>query len=256
MKSISLFAAACLLAASPFTAVAADQPTAQSAETLDVKVPVKMGYLLYVPKNYDKSKPTPLMLFLHGAGERGTDINKVKIHGPPKLIAAGKEFPCIVVSPQCPSDKWWQPLELLALLDEIATKYNVDPERIYVTGLSMGGFGTWELAAYAPRKFAAIAPVCGGGEAFWAKLIAHIPTWAFHGDKDAAVPLVRSEIMIAAVKKAGTESAYPEPKLTVYPGVGHDSWTATYDNSEFYEWLFAQKRQEPKPAPEKKPGAK
>lgn len=251
VKNTFLLAAALCLSASTSSLFAADEPAApkpgsQTAETLDVKVPVRLQYLLYVPKDYDKSKPTPLMLFLHGAGERGTDVNKVKIHGPPKLIAAGKEFPCIVVSPQCPADRWWQPLELLALLDELGTKYNVDPERVYVTGLSMGGFGTWELATIAPRRFAALAPICGGAEAFWAKQIAHIPTWVFHGDKDAAVPLVRSEIMVAALMKAGAE-----PKFTVYEGVGHDSWTATYDDPKFYEWLFAQTRQEPKPNPKK-----
>jgi len=256
MKRLFFLAAACILAASAQAALAADKPMPQSAETLDVKVPVKMGYLLYVPKDYDKSKPTPLMLFLHGAGERGTDINKVKMHGPPKQIAAGKEFPCIVVSPQCPSGIWWQEFELMALLDDVATKYNVDPDRIYLTGLSMGGFGTWQLAAYAPRKFAAIAPICGGGETFWAKQIAHIPTWVFHGDKDGAIPVARSEAMIAALKKVPEEMKYAEAKFTVYPGVGHDSWTQTYDDPEFYKWLFAQKRLEPKPEPQKKPAAK
>jgi len=230
---------------------AGDKPASQAAALLDVQVKVRMQYLLYLPKDYDQAKPTPLMLFLHGAGERGTNLDKVKIHGPPKLIEAGKEFPCIVVSPQCPSDQWWQPLELIALLDDVSSKYNVDPERIYVTGLSMGGFGTWQLASYAPRKFAALAPICGGGEGYWAKQIAHIPTWIFHGDKDGAVPIARSDAMVAALKKAGAE-----PKYTVYTGVGHDSWTATYDDPKFYEWLFAQKRVEPKAADETKAAEK
>lgn len=218
-------------------------PDPQTATTLDVTIPVRTEYLLYVPKDYDKAKPTPLMLFLHGAGERGTNLNNVKQHGPPKQIAAGKEFPCIVVSPQCAPEIWWEPVKLLALLDEVASKYNIDPERVYVTGLSMGGFGTWQLAAYAPERFAAILPICGGGEAFWAKRFYHIPAWTFHGSNDSAVPLVRSQQMVDALKKAGGE-----PTFTIYPDVGHDSWTATYDDPKVYEWLFAQKR---KPVPPK-----
>src|SRR5262245_37617758 len=131
-----------------------EKPGEQTTAQLDTVVKVRLGYLLYLPMDYDQSneKSWPLVLFRHGAGERGDDLEKVKTHGPPKLIAAGKEFPFIVVSPQCPKGKWWEPIELLALLDEIAGKYRVDPERIYVTGLSMGGFGSWRLAFYAPDR--------------------------------------------------------------------------------------------------------
>jgi predicted peptidase len=182
------------------------------------------------------------LLFLHGAGERGDNLDLVKRHGPPKLIEAGKEFPFIVVSPQCPADKWWEPIELVALLDAIGQKYKVDPDRVYVTGLSMGGFGTWHLAAYAPERLAAIAPICGGGEIYWAKRFAHLPVWAFHGAKDTGVPLERSQVMVDELKKLGGH-----PKFTIYPEAGHDAWTATYDNPQLYEWLLAQKRQ-PRPA--------
>jgi predicted peptidase len=178
-----------------------------------------------------------LLLFLHGAGERGSDLKLVEKHGPPKLIAAGKDFPFIVVAPQCPEGAWWEPLELRTLLDNVAHTHKVDPDRIYVTGISMGGFGTWALAGYAPDRLAAIAPICGGGEAYWARRFAHLPVWAFHGAKDKAVPLERSESMINALKKAGGE-----PKLTVYPEAAHDSWTETYNNPELYDWLLAQKR--------------
>ena len=209
----------------------------QRAAQLNTQVKVQMDYLLYLPPDYDKQESWPLLLFLHGAGERGSDLNLVKKHGPPKLIAAGKNFPFIVVSPQCPKDKSWEPLELVALLEEISRKYKVDPDRVYVTGLSMGGFGTWCLAAYAPHRFAAIAPICGGGETFWTKQFVHLPVWAFHGAKDPGVPVERSQAMVDALKKNGGDA-----RLTVYPDAGHDAWTATYDNPQFYEWLLAQKR--------------
>jgi len=218
-------------------AIADDGADTQSKRQLHTQVDVQMGYLLYLPKNYDQQPSWPLMLFLHGAGERGDNLELVKRHGPPKLIAAGKDFPCIVVSPQCRLEQWWEPIELVALLDEIGSKYKVDTSRVYVTGLSMGGFGTWRLAAYAPERLAAIAPICGGGETYWAKQFAHLPVWAFHGAKDPGVPLERSQAMIDALKKAGGD-----PKLTVYPEAAHDSWTETYNNPAFYEWLLAQKR--------------
>jgi len=134
----------------------------QTAQVLDRDLKVRLNYLLYLPKNYDSKPAWPLVLFLHGAGERGDDLDLVKKHGPPKLVEAGKEFPFVLVSPQCPADHWWQPQELTALLDEIVEKQKIDKDRIYVTGLSMGGFGTWSLAAYSPKRFAAIVPVCGG----------------------------------------------------------------------------------------------
>ncbi len=196
-----------------------------------------MKYLLYLPKDYEKKPSWPLMLFLHGAGERGDDLTLVKKHGPPKLIDAGKDFPFIVVSPQCPKDRWWEPLELKCLLDEMVQKYKVDKDRIYLTGLSMGGFGTWMLAAYQPKRFAAIVPICGGGEVYWSESLARIPVWVFHGAKDPAVPLERSQKMVEALKKKGGE-----PKFTVYPEVMHDSWTETYANPQIFEWLLQQKR--------------
>jgi predicted peptidase len=129
---------------------------------------------------------------------------------PPVSTTEGKNFPLIVVSPQCPKDRWWEPIELVALLDEIGSKYKVDADRIYVTGLSMGGFGTWRLAAYVPNRLAAIAPICGGGETYWTKQFAHLPVWAFHGAKDTGVSLERSQVMVDELKKNGGG-----PKLTV-----------------------------------------
>jgi predicted peptidase len=221
----------------PLQVTAQDQSGAQQVARLDVQIKVQMGYLLALPKDYDRQEKWPVLLFLHGSGERGSDIEKVKVHGPPKLIAEGKELPFIVVSPQCPDDQWWEPIELVALLDEIGRKYKADVDRVYVTGLSMGGFGTWRLASYAPERFAAIAPICGGGEIYWAKQMSQLPVWAFHGAKDEGVPVARSEAMIEALEKRGGNA-----KLTVYPEAGHDSWTETYANPELYAWLLAQKR--------------
>lgn len=209
----------------------------QEAKELNRAVPVKLQYLLALPKGYADQESWPVLLFLHGAGERGSDLNLVKKHGPPKLIEAGQEFPFIVVSPQCPGGRWWESFELAALLDEIEANYKVDKDRIYVTGLSMGGYGTWALTAYQPKRFAAIAPICGGGEPFMTRLYSHVPTWVFHGDEDNVVPLARSESMVEALKSAGGNV-----KFTVYEGVGHDSWTETYANDEFYKWLLEQKK--------------
>ncbi len=127
--------------------------------------------------------------------------------------------------------------DLLPLLDEIVAKYRIDQDRIYLTGLSMGGFGAWALTAYAPDRFAAIVPICGGGEALSARRLTHLPVWVFHGAKDPIVPLKRSEEMVDALTKLKGDV-----KLTIYPEAGHDSWTAAYENPELYDWLLQQKR--------------
>ncbi len=211
----------------------------QQAKHFESKITVKakLDYWLALPAGYENSKEKwPLVLFLHGAGESGTDLAKVKVHGPPKLVEAGREFPFILISPQSPG-RGWNPDTLNALLDDVISKYRVDKDRVYLTGLSMGGYGTWALAAAHPEKFAAIAPICGGGNPSDAKKLARLPVWVFHGAKDPTVPLKRSEEMVQAVKAAGGNV-----KFTVYPEAGHDSWTETYNNPEFYTWLLAQKR--------------
>ena len=232
---------ACILCLSPLlianVAIAEDAKPRQKKATLNAPVNVELDYLLYLPKDYDSQESWPLVLFLHGAGERGDNLDQVKKHGPPKLVERGEDLPFIVVSPQCPAGRWWEPIELIALLDEIEKEYKVDSNRVCLTGLSMGGFGTWRLASYAPERFAAIAPICGGGERFSARQLTKMPIWAFHGGKDSVVPLDRSEAMVEAVKQYGGEA-----KLTVYPEAGHDSWTATYDNPELYKWLLEHKR--------------
>lgn len=203
---------------------------------------VDLSFLLYLPQDYARSeKDYPLILFLHGAGERGDDLNLVKIHGIPKMIEQGKDFPFIVISPQCPIDRWWVDPWLLealnALLDQTIAKYRVDESRVYLTGLSMGGFGAWALSMMYPEKFAAIAPICGGGMPWMAFRIKDIPIWAFHGAKDPVVPIQRSEEIVEALKKIGGNI-----KFTIYPEAGHDSWTETYNNPELYKWFLEHQK--------------
>ncbi|HWW02928.1 MAG TPA: prolyl oligopeptidase family serine peptidase [Candidatus Acidoferrum sp.] len=221
---------------------AAAQPASPSTQQFkhfeeEIKVKGTLDYLLFLPQGYEQSKKKwPLMLFLHGAGESGHDLAKVKTHGPPKIVETKPDFPFILVSPQSPG-RGWNPEVLNALLDDIMRTYRVDKDRVYLTGLSMGGFGTWELAAAHPEKFAAIAPICGGGNPQNAKKLARLPIWVFHGAKDPTVPIERSREMVEALKAAGANV-----KFTVYPEAQHDSWTETYDNPAFYQWLLEQKR--------------
>jgi len=202
---------------------------------------VELKYLLHLPKGYgdNKDQKWPLVLFLHGAGERGSDINKVKVHGPPKLIEQGKELPFIVVSPQCPAGSWWteQIDALMALLDDVQARYAVDVNRVYLTGLSMGGFGSWAMGCRYPNRFAAVVPICGGGEWFLAERLKNVPVWAFHGAKDSVVSLRESQEMVDSLKRAGGNVQF-----TVYPEANHDSWTETYNNPKLYEWLLSQRR--------------
>ncbi len=195
------------------------------------------SYLAYTPERYQAKakKKFPLMLFLHGAGERGDDLELLKVHGPPKLIAQGEDFPFIMAAPQCPKGEWWSIDELTKLVDELERDYRVDKTRIYVTGLSMGGYGSWGLAIANPDRFAAIAPICGGGQPEEVCAIKDVPTWVFHGAKDVVVKLTESEKMVDALKACGGDV-----KFTVYPEANHDSWTETYDNPEFFKWILSQ----------------
>lgn len=207
----------------------------------EITIQAKLGYLLSLPPDYDAKSDAkwPLLVFLHGAGESGSDLEKIKIHGPPKLIANGDfDHPCIVVSPQCPGRGWNTDL-VAALIDDICGTYRVDEDRIYLTGLSMGGFGSWALAAARPERFAAVAPICGGGNPADAIKLRGLPIWVFHGEKDNVVPLAASQVMVKALEALGQKD---NVKFTVYPEAGHDSWTQTYEDPEFYAWLFAQKR--------------
>jgi predicted peptidase len=201
--------------------------------------PLSLRYLLYLPESYeeDKARRWPLILFLHGAGERGTNIELVRGIGLAKVVDQRPDFPFIVLSPQCPRNDYWSPGPLATLLDHIEATQRVDPDRVYVTGLSMGGYGTWEMAIAYPQRFAAIAPICGGGDPDRVCAIASVPVWAFHGAKDDVVPIRESEKMVAALRECGGNV-----RFTVYPDAGHDSWTPTYANPELYSWFLSHPR--------------
>jgi predicted peptidase len=206
-----------------------------------------LHYLLFTPSEYGAGgKRWPLLLFLHGLGECGNnELDRVKIHGPPKLVESRPDFPFVVVSPQCPPQPGgmkdvptaWQPEPLMQLVDHLMAKLRIDPTRVYVTGLSMGGYGTWRLAAAYPQRFAAAVPICGGGEPLaMSRFLRRVPIWAFHGARDTVVPLAESEQMVSAVRGAGGDI-----RFTVYPDVEHDSWTQTYNNDEVYDWLLSHR---------------
>ncbi len=256
MPLASILAALTLLGVTAVTLLGQDSKPdgAQQARSFSkqITLTVQADYLLFLPKDY-ASKPQqkwPLILFLHGAGERGKDVWLVAKHGPPKIVKEKPDFPFIVVSPQCAEGKLWNNDTVLALLDEITAKYSVDQTRVYLTGLSMGGFGTWSLGAAYPERFAAIVPICGGGDPLTillaepkkAAALKSLPVWAFHGGKDSVVKLAESERMVTAFKQIGCA----EVELTVYPEAGHDSWVEAYNGPKFYAWLLAHSR---KPTP-------
>ena len=217
-----------------------------------------LNYRIYVPNDLDKNTPVPLVLFLHGAGERGDDNTKQVVHGVGNLIGYSQQHePAIVLAPQCPAGKKWvevdwkakqhaapeQPSESLArvfgLIKQLKDTSSIDPDRLYVTGLSMGGYGTWDVIQRQPNRWAAAIPVCGGGDSRKEMVlpIRSLPIWVFHGDADKAVPVSRSRDMMKALKKVKSPAKYTE-----YPGVGHNSWTPTYANPEALKWLFAQRK--------------
>ena len=202
---------------------------------------VRLGYLLFLPQGYGKNpdEKCPLILYLHGMGERGNDLELVKTHGIPKIVEKQPNFPFVAVSPQCPDETvWWEHHGTLkALLDEIVANYAIDDGGIYLTGNSMGGYGTWSLAIAYPKQFAAIAPICGGGFPDMVRALKDVPVWAFHGAEDEVVELKESQRMVNALKACGGNV-----RFTVYPSVGHDSWTQTYNNTELYEWFLQHTR--------------
>lgn len=221
---------------------------------------IDIPYRLAVPEKTEPGKTYPLILFFHGAGERGDDNTKHLKHGIRPILANAAKLgePCFLIAPQCPAQIWWADLDqkklrlkdatgpnprleaVLALVDDFAKTHPVDPKRLYITGISMGGFATWYILGQQPDKFAAALPICGGGDPI-PELVSKfkdVPLWTFHGDKDTVVPVEATLDMIAALEKAGGK-----PKLTIYPGVQHDSWTQTYADPKPLEWLLSQRKQ-------------
>lgn len=219
----------------------------------------KLLYRLLRPDSIEPGKTYPLVLFLHGAGERGDDNTAQLVHGLREFVRPDRRraYPAFVVVPQCPLDcKWvevpWDGLEhslpeesspnlrlCHELLEKLSGELPVDRDRVYLTGLSMGGFGTFDAISRWPERFAAAVPICGGGDPRpeVVSRFRSLPLWAFHGDQDQLVPPDRTRRMVAALQEAGGQ-----PRYTEYPGVGHDSWTPAYADDALFEWLFQQRR--------------
>jgi len=213
-------------------------PKTRHHDAFTKKITKVVGYQYVVcfPEGYGTTeKSWPMILFLHGAGQRGNDLKKVKCGG---LLAGSKDFPFVIVAPQCPEDQWWDVDTLNALLDEVLAKYTIDPDRVYLTGLSMGGYATWDLAIAHPERFAAIAPLCGSGFVTLVKHVKDLPVWVFHGAKDEVVRIERTQRMVERLRQCGGNV-----KFTVYPEAGHNCWTPTYRNPELYQWFLQHRRQ-------------
>jgi len=227
-----------------------DPPIKESRQTIE-QMPASIvsrtenlndRFWLYLPDRYAKSEEKlPLIIYLHGSSRRGRDIEQVKANGLPPLLDSKDNFEFVVASPQALSNfPWqvsWRPDDLILLLDHLLGEYKIDPQRVYLTGLSMGGYGTWSCIGEHPERFAAAIPICGGGDPSLGSLIGKLPVWAFHGDADQIVPVERSIEMVESVNSAGGNA-----RFTRYLGVGHDSYTQTYANPEIYTWLLQQVR--------------
>ncbi|NNF18528.1 MAG: prolyl oligopeptidase family serine peptidase [Flavobacteriaceae bacterium] len=200
-----------------------------------------LRYYLYYPEDYESSpdEKFPLLLFLHGGGESGAALEKVKLNGPPKLLAQGKEFPFLILAPQNPHKRqWWNTRAVMQLLDTIVSNNRVDRKRIYLTGLSRGGSAAWELAVQYPTTFAAMAVVCGMAPLPYASWIDKaMPIWVFHGTEDESIPFSESENMVRKLKSLGYDV-----KFTVYEGLGHAAWVPAYETDALYEWMIEQQR--------------
>lgn len=232
---------------------------ASSPEPREWKAPdgTVVKYRWSAPESLEAGKTYPLVLFFHGSGECGSNNTAQLRHGVTPILTQAAQLgdPCFLIAPQCPLRQWWSPIDpktmrlsaaakpnalqeaVLALVAETMKQHPVDPQRFYVTGLSMGGYATWDLLGRAPGKIAAAIPICGGGDPSLAAKFKDVPIWAFHGEKDEEVPVSVTREMIAAITKAGGQ-----PKATYYPAVDHSSWTQTYDNPEVIRWMFAQRR--------------
>lgn len=214
-----------------------------------------MPYLLFVPEGRDKTKSYPLVLWLHGGGTRGNNLKLLLGHGDQHgigfLARADNQakYPSFILAPQCPLNRLWgnsesqQPTAemrlVLEILDQVRADYPVDSQRLSVMGMSLGGYGTWDIITRRPTTFAAAVPICGGGDPSKASSIAKTRIWAFHGDEDELVNVSQSRSMIAALKKSGGQ-----PRYTEYKGVGHNSWERAFKEPDFLSWLFAQMRSE------------
>ena len=215
------------------------KPT-ESRERYETASGGALHYLIFEPDPglLPPDRKRPLVLFLHGSGERGDDLDKVKKHGPPARFMKDDGLPFVLVAPQCPEGVWWNADDVIGLLEEVIGKHDIDPQRVHLTGLSMGGFGTWAILAKKPDLFASAVPICGGGDPGTAARFKDVPIWAFHGVDDDVVPVGKTRAMEEALRAAGARDLH----ATYYEGVGHDSWTRTYDNPAVYAWMMQRSR--------------
>lgn len=235
------------------TVAATKAPPVPLPEGVQTAQPAPAGgypYQIFMPRGYAGSGPQkwPLVIFLHGSGERGTDIELVKKNGPPKIIGAHPGSPFILVSPQLedvPNNRW-DAAKLDALLADLRRTYRIDPSRIYLTGLSLGGYGTWDWALKRPDLFAAIVPVAANSENQAADpcVLKDLPIWAFHGDQDDIVDPLKG---FAIVKAVDACKGSVRPRMTIYPQMTHASWEPAYDDPAMWRWLLEQRRIAPAP---------
>ena len=196
-----------------------------------------LKYILTAPTDFDGSESLPMIVFLHGAGERGNDLEKIKAHGIPKLFSKDEDYEgirAITISPQCPEERTWYDFkwDVISLIDEVADKYNVDKSKISLCGISMGGFGTWEIALQIPEKLFKIAPICGGGMSWRAWYLRNTPIRVYHGGLDNIVPLCMSEVMVNAIREQGGNVEF-----TIYEDLYHDCWTRAFEQTDLIAWL-------------------
>ncbi|MFO1338737.1 MAG: alpha/beta hydrolase-fold protein [Burkholderiaceae bacterium] len=226
-------------AAAPATPAPAAGQQAPWATPATVTLHATLRHWLYLPPGYadEPTRGWPLIVFLHGSGERGSEIAKVKVHGLPKLIDAGLKPPAIVVSPQCEDDQDWDPHLLHGLLQSLRARWRVDPARVTATGLSMGGGGCWDWAMTYPDDLAGIAPVCGYGREMRIPRMRAVAVRAYHGEADTVVLPAEQKELVSALRMAGGRA-----ELTLYPGVGHDAWNPAYADPGMLPWLLEQRR--------------
>lgn len=202
----------------------------------------EIRYVVYVPNSYDPSKPNPAIIFLNGMGECGRDGWRQCFHFGNAIMLEAEKWPFIVIFPQKQSkESFWEDEEIVMMtaFEQTREEYNLDLSRVYLTGLSQGGRGTWAIASRHPGMFAAIAPVCGWGDEKMAKKLVGMPIWAFHGEADTTISVDRSKDMVQWIKAAGGDA-----KLTTYPGVGHNSWDKAYRDESLGQWFlqFSKKK--------------
>lgn len=215
-------------------------PQTAHAFTADIVTAVDLPYLLHLPEGVEARRDWPLIVFLHGSGERGADVDLVRTQGLPRRLDEGLALPAVVVSPQCPAGQVWaqQYPAVMALVDALHERVGIDPDRVVLTGLSLGGAGVVHLAATHPERFAALAPICGPWTWYYVTAdMARLPLWAFHGEDDAVVSVEDSRKLVAAVRALGGDA-----RLTTYPGVGHDAWTPAYADEALVAWMLEQRR--------------